>query len=216
MTYVITGIITMFISNDLIRDIISYVPREHLRELSRASPIMDREICALGIRLFFGNKDNGCIEENVNGYVDLGGPNVFVIQMESGKKYAVKKAGQNTCLILLNGCTADTYCYAYSNTRWTTNIMDILGIGWSLYYDETKKIVFGSNCYDRIFMHYDASADIRFKNARKLKVLLTDINLPQNLDMDSRISIYMHGQNEILSIHISNFKVICRNGLWIK
>lgn len=45
--------INMDIPADLIQSIVSYVPLEHLRVLSKASPIFDQEICRQGIRVVY-------------------------------------------------------------------------------------------------------------------------------------------------------------------
>lgn len=42
-----------YITVDLLRDIISWVPLDALREFSKASPIVDHEIKAQGIRVFY-------------------------------------------------------------------------------------------------------------------------------------------------------------------
>lgn len=45
-----------FICQDLIRGVVEYIPRSDLRVLSRASPIFDREICLMGIKVIYRKK----------------------------------------------------------------------------------------------------------------------------------------------------------------
>lgn len=66
---------------DLIRTIVGYVPLDALSVLSKASPMFDREICALGIHVFYDREyeSNGVIPIRLSGHHT-------VIQLSSGKK----------------------------------------------------------------------------------------------------------------------------------
>lgn len=92
------------ISWDLVRTIVEYVPLENLLELSKASPMFDKEICTLKIHIFYDKSIYGDVTAIILDKYSV------IIQLRSGKKDILR----------INYDRHDTFCpifyRSYRNT----------------------------------------------------------------------------------------------------
>lgn len=194
----------MFISGDLIREVLKYVPREHLKKLSKAHALFAQEIYSAGIRIFF----------SIGGPVDLTENNVTLIQMESGKKYAIKDICNKYSF--LPKIHYGEKCSTSLNMRWTNSINDMLWAPGITYYDPIENVVVVINESEYIFMEYDAMGDDRFIRAYKLFIRYDRDDVLEHLDMESCIAMSKTQKYYETWIRMNRFKIIYADGAWVK
>lgn len=192
-----------FIAPDLYRNIIEYVPRTCLWDLSKASPIFDTVICSMGIRIFY--------DESI--YYDISFGNAIVIHMlRSGRKY-----------VLFNlGCS---WYVPESNS--TTNVKKIRWISpkditddylYDRHYDSKQKISVYTNGhtvyfikddvpYTRTHINYRAAVYDRIKDGRM-----------HYIDFDSKIAVTSRTafMTKIIDYEhwVESFRVVYQDCCW--
>lgn len=182
------------ISHDLIRDIIQYIPVWDLRRLSRASPIFDIEIHALGIRLFYDEKY----------YSDLSTTEKVVIETSTGKKFVLK---------ILDDCAIEIFTgrkIKYKEIIWTDNAQN--NLLWN--HDRRTDYLMYGTPYFAVF-----SKKIGNNDNIKLSYRFVDIKmglkcLPRYIDMTNGMiySTYGRGQHNIM---FDCFRVIFADGKFV-
>lgn len=184
----------MFISHDLIRSIISYLSTADFEDLRNVSPVVDREICASGIRIVSYRKK----------YYDLVSTNAMIIQFESGKKEA---------LILRDGIykTIDDECrintVSMSITQYSGQVHEYIHI------DKNSKI--GVSYNNNVYNYYCFDSRSQMESAGKYvyhqKLSYGIIGTIDYVDFDTRCAI-QDVQNDWQ--YIERFTVIFQAGQW--
>lgn len=109
------------ICQDLYRSIIEYVPLDSLHDLSAASPIFDKVICEMGIKIFYCSSGP---QRLTNDHA--------IVMTSLGKKYLLVLSTDDGNIILVNnGAHINTQLIKYTNEPFA---------GLIIYYDSTSRM----------------------------------------------------------------------------
>lgn len=190
------NIMSNYISTDLLRDIISYIPLETLKDLSRASPIMDREICNAGIRVFFD-----C--DNIGHILDA---NSVVIRMKQGRAYLLRdRIKHYECSI-----GAGNAIIYNNDIQWK----DSLGNSDVWYVDPINCIVTEEDGDFSYFVKYDSPEQMPKDTIVIISIIAeSDIDvIPKYIDMNTRLALHFEKSGKMHVEHVMSFDVVfCNN-----
>lgn len=194
---------------DLVRTIIEYIPLENLRILDRAHAIFAREICAMGIQVFYGK----------NEIMDLTKSNYIVIATKFFKDVLVDHCnGTYSSLVTLWTVHAGSYVWTDINTDNISNYKNSLCIDREnnilmddIEENELRFIEYSPG--DELLKKFDFYKDVHHinKDTKFMTKVGYDIDFSSQLIVQQMVSGRL---KNVWTVNVLDFMVIFRGSRW--
>lgn len=195
MDYIFCIMSNKYISFDLFRTIVEYNPRDSLQALKDVSPVIDRELWAMGLRVLF-----------IDGMT-------YILQDD----HKIIRTGYGRTIVL--NTIGHTYDVVGSNTKICNNIIrwnDFMEGDMEYYVDTKNEIVTEENSYRSYFIRMDNVYNFIDIDSKENTVEIIEHSLckhiPEYIDLESCLGLYFEKINGRNVEHIIDITIIFRDG----